>query len=254
MSEDLVKIAAAVIVFAIAYITGFLPSKLGTTRRADTVLMLGLAFAGGVFLAAGLIHMLPDAMEKFAVIGTGGNFPIAAALCGVGILGVLLFEKVVAGTEEVDTAAGRQAYLLLAVLSVHSLVAGLTLGLEELGSAFTIILIAILAHKGFAAFSLGVSFARSAVPPAQFKRLLLFFSCTTPVGLIIGMIAANAMHDNAALHFEAIFDSLAAGTFLYVATMDLMHDAFEDKRVSRAGKFNFLAIGFAFMGVLALWA
>ncbi len=115
------------------------------------------------------------------------------------------------------------------------------------------ILLAILAHKGFAAFSLGVSFVRGGVSAQAYRRLLLFFACTTPFGLLLGTIASSALSGTTALWFEAVFDSLAAGTFIYVATMDLMHDVFEEVSI-RARKYVAAVVGFGLMSLLAIWA
>lgn len=169
MSEEVIKILTAIIIFAVAVGAGLLPLRMGATKRGDVILMLGLAFAGGVFLAGGLVHLLVDGMESFEELGMGEGFPLAFAICGLGLLAVLLFEKVAAaGTEESTavSASGRQPYLLLIVLSAHSVIAGASLGLQTSGSAFLMILLAILAHKGFAAFSLGVSFMRGGLAPA----------------------------------------------------------------------------------------
>ena len=53
--------------------------------------------------------------------------------------------------------------------------------------------------------------------------------------------------------FEAVFDALAAGTFLYVATVDIVHDAF-GKTADRWLKLSLAGGGFAVMAVLAIWA
>jgi zinc transporter 1/2/3 len=256
VSEEVIKILTAIIIFAVAVGAGLLPLRMGATKRGDVILMLGLAFAGGVFLAGGLVHLLVDGMESFEELGMGEGFPLAFAICGLGLLAVLLFEKVAAaGTEESTavSASGRQPYLLLIVLSAHSVIAGASLGLQTSGSAFLMILLAILAHKGFAAFSLGVSFMRGGLARQSYRRLLLFFACTTPVGLLLGTLASSALSGTAALWFEAVFDSLAAGTFLYVATMDLMHDVFEEVSI-RARKYAASCVGFGLMSMLAIWA
>jgi zinc transporter 1/2/3 len=52
--------------------------------------------------------------------------------------------------------------------------------------------------------------------------------------------------------FEAVFDSLAAGTFLYVCTMDVLADSFEDEG-SRLLKVILATTGFGLMAVIALW-
>ena len=251
MNAELLKGLSALAILLVALGSGLLPQRLGTTHGGRRLLMLGSAFAAGVFLGAGLIHLLGDGQENFAELGSG-DYPMALALCGIGVLFVLLIEKVAAASEETDAAQVRQPYLLLSVLSVHSLIAGATLGLEGAAGAYMLILVAILAHKGFAAFSLGVSFVEAALPAPRYRRLLIFFSFTTPLGVILGTLAATALQDRTALLFEAIFDGLAAGTFLYVATMDLMSETFAE-RAARWGKFSSLVAGFALMALLALW-
>jgi zinc transporter 1/2/3 len=252
VSTELLKVLSAVAIFLVAISSGFLPLRLGATDRGRYLLMWGSAFAAGVFLGAGLIHLLGDGQEKFAELGTSEDYPMALALCGVGLLFVLLIEKVAAATEESDAANVRQPYLLLAVLSVHSLIAGASLGLEGAAGAYVMILIAILAHKGFAAFALGVSFVEAGLPLPKYRRLLIFFACTTPLGVILGTIAASALAGRTALRFEAVFDGLAAGTFLYVATMDMMSESFS-VRTARWGKFTSVAVGFTLMALLAIW-
>jgi zinc transporter 1/2/3 len=252
MSAELLKVLSAVAIFLVAVGSGFLPLRLGTTRRGQRLLTLGSAFAAGVFLGAGLIHLLGDGQENFAALDVGADYPLALALCGIGLLFVLLIEKVAAAAEEADAAKGRQPYLLLAVLSVHSLIAGASLGLEGAAGAYVVILVAILAHKGFAAFALGVSFVEADLPVPNYRRLLLFFACTTPFGVILGTLAASALEGRTAVWFEAVFDGLAAGTFLYVATLDLMSETFAE-RTARWGKFVSVATGFVLMALLAVW-
>ncbi|MGE5186640.1 MAG: hypothetical protein ACM31C_31515 [Acidobacteriota bacterium] len=52
--------------------------------------------------------------------------------------------------------------------------------------------------------------------------------------------------------FEGIFDSLAAGTFLYIAMLDIIRTEFE-VRGDRWQKWSLASAGFATMAVLALW-
>ena len=52
--------------------------------------------------------------------------------------------------------------------------------------------------------------------------------------------------------FEGIFDALAGGTFVYVAVLDIIDEAFADK-VDLGAKFAVLMAGFLGMALLALW-
>lgn len=51
---------------------------------------------------------------------------------------------------------------------------------------------------------------------------------------------------------EAIFDALAAGSFVYVAVLDIIGEAFADK-VNLGIKFLVLTAGFLGPALLAMW-
>ena len=52
--------------------------------------------------------------------------------------------------------------------------------------------------------------------------------------------------------FEATFLALAAGTFVYVATLDILRDEFVEPG-GRFGKWLLVSGGAGLMGLLALW-
>lgn len=52
------------------------------------------AFAGGVFLAGGLVHMMTDALEEISGISAVHEFPLIQVLMGVGFMLVFFIEKV----------------------------------------------------------------------------------------------------------------------------------------------------------------
>ncbi|MEJ2034473.1 MAG: hypothetical protein P8Y63_15895, partial [Deltaproteobacteria bacterium] len=54
------------------------------------------------------------------------------------------------------------------------------------------------------------------------------------------------------LLFEAIFDSIGAGTFLYIATLDIIRTEFELPG-DNWQKWLLAAAGFSIMAVLAVW-
>lgn len=75
----------------------------------------------------------------------------------------------------------------------------------------------------------------------------------TPLGLLVGAGLSDALESDIAIELEAIFDGLAGGTFIYVATMDVIGRTFE-QRHHRWGKYAAIAAGFGLMAVLAIWA
>ncbi len=52
--------------------------------------------------------------------------------------------------------------------------------------------------------------------------------------------------------FEAVFDSLGAGTFLYIAALDILKTEFDSPRY-HGQKWLAAAPGFAIMAALAIW-
>ena len=65
MDIFLFKVAAILLIIMAGLSGGLVAVKIGVSDRGKRLLSLGNAFAGGIFLGAGLIHMLSDANEKF---------------------------------------------------------------------------------------------------------------------------------------------------------------------------------------------
>jgi zinc transporter 1/2/3 len=116
-----------------------------------------------------------------------------------------------------------------------------------------VIFLAIIAHKGAAAFALGVEFQRSGFDRARFMRLLLAFASMTPLGIVLGAGLEHLLQGNYGRLFEGIFDCLAAGTFLYIAIIEIIGKEFAAKTASGL-KFVVLCVGLGLMAVIALWA
>lgn len=234
--------------------------------ESSRLLSWGNALSAGVFLGAGLIHMLPEAAAAWDALGVA--YPSAYLLASVGFLVMLLFEHVLlpesahemvhAPSSERFATLGRQdrgslaAYTVLTALSVHSLLAGLALGAEPALGATLVIFVAIMAHKSTAGFALGVSLARSAVPRRIAWRLLGLFAAATPLGILLGTTIGESLEGEGRLVFEASFLALAAGSFAYVATLDILRDELLEPG-SPLGKWLLVATGLGLMGVLAIW-
>ncbi len=117
------------------------------------------------------------------------------------------------GRDEGPTRRPFYAFVLLIVLSVHSTIAGMALGLQPEAAAALLVMLGILFHKGSAAFALIVT-AHAAGNRALWQTLALF-SVMTPVGIVIGTVAGQVFEGRTALVFEGSFNALAAGTFIY---------------------------------------
>lgn len=103
-------------------------------------------------------------------------------------------------------------------LSVHSLFEGLALGLEEDTMSAVYFMIALILHKFAAGISLSIAISRAY--PNNFKILFWIvsaFAIATPIGVMIGMLLGES---SAIVH--VVFNSLAAGTFLYIACSEVI--------------------------------
>jgi zinc transporter 1/2/3 len=144
------------------------------------------------------------------------------------------------------------ALILLLVLSVHSIILGVALGAQRSLTRTLAIFVAIMAHKAMAGFALGVSYHRAGASLRRTIPVAAFFSSMTPLGILAGTAVVALVSSSGRLLFEAIFNSVGAGTFLYIATLDIIRTEFELPG-DNWQKWLLAAAGFAIMAVLAVW-
>lgn len=260
------KLLALLLVFLAGLVGARLPWISWLRRsgpQSDTFVSLGNSFAGGVLLGAGLIHMMGDAADAFSETWPTMDYPAAYLIAGFGFLLILFVERVAVRSHSLSevelvpqTAASRPAVLyagiLLLALSVHSVFAGLALGLQGSTGSSLAILLAILAHKTVAAFALSVSFVREGRTGRQSVRALLLFCAMTPLGIVLGILLHAGATQAVDQRIEAVFNAVAAGTFLYIAALDIMAEEFL-RPGAKWKKFGCCLTGFLIMAVVAIW-
>ena len=226
MSLVAMKVIAALAILAIGVMGGIVPLLAARHHASRRFLSLGNTLAGGIFLGAGFIHMLPEASEALEDVV---DYPLAALLAsfGVGVLLLVdrvLFESTRAHGSERTVGARQPIYpvVLLVVLSIHSIIAGIALGLEPDVAASVLVMIAILFHKGSAAFALMASAHSAGAGKTRLRVILGVFVLMTPLGILLGTVASNLLGGQAATLIEGSFMALAAGTFIYVAILDVI--------------------------------
>ena len=77
-------------------------------------------------------------------------------------------------------------------------------------------------------------------------------SAMTPLGIVAGASIGAVLTGRADGLFEATFDSLGAGTFVYIAALDIIRTEF-DSPEDHAWKWVSAAVGFGLMALLAIW-
>lgn len=117
-------------------------------------------------------------------------------------------------------------FVLLLGLGLHSFLAGIGFGASTDLSAAASLAIAILAHKYLAAFALGCPFYKSGVPLQQHIMIGICFAVITPIGIGIGWGLSDGMES----WVSDIFISITAGTFIYVAIIEILVPEFSDQK------------------------
>lgn len=245
------KVSAAVAIFLVALAGAFLARRL-TERSSDGVaLSIANCFAGGVFLAAGLIHVLPDAQSQLATVFPTMDYPLYGLLATASLALMVIIDQIGHRGSGQNNSAVSAAVLFL-VLSIHSLITGFALGIEDQSVAALALLIAVLAHKGTATFALGLKVSPVSQHAKQFFGRMLAFSLTTPIGVLLGLWMLNRLSASNGPLVEGVFDALAAGTFIYVAVFEILSKEFR-ARGQDSAKAIAMVLGAALMALVALW-
>jgi zinc transporter 1/2/3 len=273
MSLTGLKVVFSIAVFAMGAFGVLFPWFPRRAASGERFMVWGDTFAGGVLGGAGLVHLLSGGAGEFRELAPGLNYPLAFLLAGVGFLLILLIEAVLVAdpdpgesplhcgsrgaSHEIGPRAhtgGRHpyAYVLLLVLSVHSIILGVALGAQRSSTSALAIFIAIVAHKAMAGFALGVSYHRAGASLRRTIPVAAFFSSMTPLGILAGTAVDALASSGGRFLFEAVFNSVGAGTFLYIATLDIIRTEFELPG-DNWQKWVLAAAGFSIMAVLAVW-
>ena len=247
MTLLILKLFTAVFTWLSALIGGGLPFFFEKDARTSVFLSYGEVFARGIFLGTGLIHLLPDAHEHFSKV-VHGDYPYIFVLCAFTIALLIMVEQGIRmSVDKKKPPLTWKPYLLLIILSVHSLIAGAALGIESLASRFFVLFIAIVAHKAAAAFALCVHMKRHKVNAKSMRNLLLVFSVMTPIGILFGSGVNQLLQTNTSLLAQGLFDTLAAGTFIYIATFNPEHTEPCPEHPKKLSQIVFFILGLALM-------
>lgn len=251
MSLESFKLLAAVSIWIVALIGAGFSKRLIEQTTQGAFLSLANCFAGGVFLAAGLIHVLPDSQGQLAVAFPNVDYPLFGLIATAAVTVMVFIDRL--GQRQSNTdASGVAAAILFLILSIHSVITGFALGVENQSVAAIALLIAVLAHKGTATFALGLKVRPVSNTATQFNLRMLAFSLTTPLGVVVGLSLLHRLSSTQAPMMEGIFDAIAAGTFIYVAIFEILSPEF-DKAKHPFGQVMTMILGAGLMALVALW-
>lgn len=208
----------AILAFYGVYFFGSKARAYHSNARLQT-LALAEYLSRGIFLGIALLHFLPEAYADLLPFLGIHAWTILAVLGITSFLFMLICEKGIAHIIYVREKKSHHwfAYWILLVLSLHALIEGCALGLSPNYEHFLTLAIAILMHKGSEGFALATIVGRYNFKARSQKQLLIILAIATPLGIILASnLGFIVQHQHFAL-FEGYFNSLAAGTFLYIA-------------------------------------
>eukprot|EP00586_Coscinodiscus_wailesii_P003311 CAMPEP_0172478102 /NCGR_PEP_ID=MMETSP1066-20121228/1871_1 /TAXON_ID=671091 /ORGANISM="Coscinodiscus wailesii, Strain CCMP2513" /LENGTH=401 /DNA_ID=CAMNT_0013237383 /DNA_START=33 /DNA_END=1238 /DNA_ORIENTATION=+ len=112
------------------------------------------------------------------------------------------------------------SFALLVALSLHSILAGFGLGIDDSPTAFGTA-VAIISHKLFAAYSLGstLTAASEGISDGIFYMTISIFAFSTPLGIIAGVLMGDSLQVNE--YVKGVIQAIVAGTFLYIAIVEV---------------------------------
>lgn len=248
------KSISAMLILAITVLSGLLTLHL--TNREQRLLQIADAGANGIFVGAALFHLLPDAIGQLQQLQYLHYRILAIAMAIAGFALLISMEKIVIGKHEHGArhAARISSLLLIGLLGIHSFITGAALGISATFAAGWVILVAIVAHKGCESFALMSNMRKAHYRPLSLRLNLLFFSMVTPLGVLMGQIASQALSGHSSAILTAFFSAFAAGTFLYIGTKHSLHThQHRDDSYSQWQHLLASLAGMFAMGLIAVW-
>ena len=240
-SQTLVFVFAVIMFFSVAAF-GYIPL---TLELSSNRLKQLTAIGAGVLIGSGFLVILPEALEIFEGHEEEGHEEeshIEPSTIGLAILGgfvLMLLLETFGLPHAVHHDEDKDLLGLSATIGliVHAIVDGIAVGASVSSSTETglVVFVAIMLHKGPAAFGLFSFLKHIKIPASKSKIYLFSFALASPIASILTFFILKdtsfATNDNIGL--ALLF---SAGTFIYVATVDVLpevhsHDHNQDSPV-----------------------
>lgn len=306
----LAAIASILVAGAIGVSLPFLGRFIPALKPENDIFFIIKAFAAGVILSTGFVHILPDAYEKLTKLcskGKAWEFPWAGTVAMIAAIATMMIDmqatsyfnansrQVIAksrggsgeevpvhthathghshgtgesfsghgdGLSSIELIRHRVISQVLELgIVVHSVIIGLSLGASESPKSVRPLVAALTFHQFFEGMGLGGCITQAKFKNKSIAIMSIFFSLTTPVGIVIGIAIMNSYHENdqAALIVEGLLNAAASGILIYMALVDLLSADFMSPKMLTNKKLQIganigLLLGAGCMSLLAKWA
>jgi zinc transporter 1/2/3 len=215
------------------------------TNNVEKWMSLANTFGGGVLLAVGVMDLLNDSVVDLAEINS--VYPMSCSLAALSYLILLGFESLIfpyshrnapsesfsPGTSYTELKSNKKAgnaakaYLLALSLTFHTVLEGIALGILSSLTTVVNVFLGIIFHKFAAGLALGIYCHREELTKCQAMPVVISFSIAAPIGVGIGM-GIQSMSGDIVI---GCFLALAAGTFIYISTTEIVSEELKGKRV-----------------------
>lgn len=164
------------------------------------------------------------------------------------------------GHSHFDIALGTEKWyvviIFLIALSIHSVFEGLGFGTSRTLAIMFQIYVFIILHKGMVTASLCIVMLKNShiFTRIRYYFVVIIFAIASPIGAFVGIGISNINTEFELV--EVIFNSITAGTFLYLSIRELIpmfFDETEEKWWIDAIKIIAFVIGFGFLTGIAIW-
>ncbi|EGR27854.1 zip zinc transporter family protein, putative [Ichthyophthirius multifiliis] len=136
-------------------------------------------------------------------------------------------------------------YLLQVAVGIHAVFEGLAIGIENDWLKCLTLAAAVCCHKWAEGLTLGLAFRKANVDLKMSSIMIAIQALMNPIGVGLGL----ALSDQGEL-ITGIFMAISTGTFIYIATLEVLVEEFSVKRYKFVKFLFFLAAG-AF--ITSLW-
>jgi zinc transporter ZupT len=218
-----------IFILLVAFAGGYWPLFRSERIRKEKGLPLGQAFTAGVFLALSLVIMLPNAFHLLKRAGAGTGFPWPAVASIAAFVTLLGIAQVIGSQGRKNGAAKGLTPSVIPVImtisiAIPSFLLGTALGVSDQLSGIAIFM-AIVAHKGSAAFALALSMVKTSMKRSHSLLLFGLFAISTPLGILLGAEVHQYFAGYLMMMAKALILSMASGVFLFMATLSDMESA-----------------------------
>ncbi len=129
------------------------------------------------------------------------------------------------------------------MIAIPSFLLGTVLGVSE-GDVALFIFLAILAHKGTAAFALALQMVKSRLNKLGIRLWFSLFALSTPSGIFFGEEIHLWLNSHALLLAKAFILSLASGVFLFLSCLHGLGHTAMIKHIGKPKGFLLMLTGF----------